>query len=96
MLHFLHRLLFSRTAGAASVLAWGHRVRGVHPGERPINQASLKNSQKYLSHRRWINTEEKAKVVSAAWGAEFIKFLAALAISHQDDVKKRINRTMAT
>ena len=30
-------------------------------------------------HRRRINTEEKANVVAAAWGTEFIQFLAALA-----------------
>ena len=28
--------------------------------------------------RRRIHTEERAKVVSAAWGAEFIQFLAIL------------------
>ena len=33
-------------------------------------------------HRRRINTEEKAKVVAAVCGTEFIKFLAALAILH--------------
>ena len=31
-------------------------------------------------HRRRIKAEEKAKVVAAVWGAEFIQFLAALAI----------------
>ena len=41
-------------------------------------------------HRRRINTEEKAKVVAAAWGTECIQFLAALAILHQDSLKKRI------
>ena len=41
-------------------------------------------------HIRRINTEEKAKVVANDWGAEFIKFLAALAILHKDDLKKRI------
>ena len=35
-------------------------------------------------YTRRINTEEKAKVV-AACGTEWIKFLAVLAISHQDD-----------
>ena len=29
--------------------------------------------------RRRINTEEKAKVVAAVWGTEFIIFLVALA-----------------
>ena len=38
-----------------------------------------------------INTEEKAKVVAADYGTELIKFLAALAILHQDDLNKRMN-----
>ena len=29
-------------------------------------------------HRRRIKTDEKAKVVAAVWGEEFIKFLAAV------------------
>ena len=33
-----------------------------------------------VSHRRWIKTEEKAKVVGAAGEEEFIQFLAALAV----------------
>ena len=33
-----------------------------------------------FSFRRRIQTEEKAKVVAAAWGEEFIQFLAVLAI----------------
>ena len=40
--------------------------------------------------RRRIKTEEKAKVVAAVWGTEFIQFLATLAIWHQDD-EERIN-----
>ena len=35
-------------------------------------------------HRGRIYTEEKAKVVAAAWGTELLQFLAALAILHQD------------
>ena len=35
-----------------------------------------------------MKTEEKAKVVASVWGTEFIKFLAALAILYQDDLKK--------
>ena len=35
---------------------------------------------------RRINTEEKAKVVAAAWGTELIKVLALLAILHQDEL----------
>ena len=33
-------------------------------------------------HRRRTKTEERAKVVVAVWGAEFIEFFAALAILH--------------
>ena len=33
-------------------------------------------------HRIRINTEEKAKVVAAVWGKEFIVFLATQAIFH--------------
>ena len=39
-------------------------------------------------HRRRIKTEAKAKVITSIWGTEFIQFLAALAILHQDDLKK--------
>ena len=42
-------------------------------------------------HRRRIYTEEMEKVVATVWGAESIQFLAALAIFHQDDMKKRMN-----
>ena len=53
-----------------------------------------------MNHRLRVNTEKKAKVVAAAWGAEFIKFLATLpytvAILHQDDLRKRMNRITAT
>ena len=44
-------------------------------------------------HRRGIKTEEKTKVVAAAWGAEFIQFLVALAILHQYDLKYRMSCT---
>ena len=37
-------------------------------------------------------TEEKAKVVVAVWGTEFIQFLAAQHIWLQDNLKKRITR----
>ena len=48
---------------------------------------------KYHSHRRRINTEEKAKVVTAALGAELIKFLAALAILYPNNLKNRMHCT---
>ena len=37
-------------------------------------------TSKYKPHRRRIYTEEKAQVVSAVWGTEFIQFLATRAI----------------
>ena len=45
------------------------------------------------SHRRRINTAEKAKFVAAVWGAESIHFFAVLAILHLDDFKNRKNCT---
>ena len=45
------------------------------------------------SYKKRINTEEKAKVVAAVWGTERIQFLAALAVLHWDDLKKRMNCT---
>ena len=33
-------------------------------------------------NRKRINTEDKAKVIAAVWGKEFIHFLTALAILH--------------
>ena len=42
------------------------------------------------------NLEEKAKVVGADWRTEWFQFLAALAILHQEDLKKRMNIITAT
>ena len=42
-------------------------------------------------HRRRINTEEKAKVVAAVWGTEFIQFLAAQAVLPRAILKNRKN-----
>ena len=46
----------------------------------------------YYTHRGRIKTEKKAKVVAAVWGTEMNQFLVALAICHQDELKKRMNR----
>ena len=46
-----------------------------------------------VGHGRRINTEEMAKFVAAVWGTEFIQFLAAHAILHQDEWKNRMNGT---
>ena len=43
----------------------------------------------------WMWSEEKAKVVAAVWGAEFLKFFAALAISYQDDLTRLICTRMS-
>ena len=59
-----------------------------------INSSILQSVEYY--HRKRINTEGKAKVVAAAWGTKLIRCLAALAILHQDDLKKRIRRITAT
>ena len=37
---------------------------------------------KLVFHRRSRKTEEKAKVVAAVWGTEFIQFLDAPAVLH--------------
>ena len=40
----------------------------------------------HCTHRKRIYTEEKAKVVAAVRGTEFIKLFVTLAIFHQDDL----------
>ena len=45
----------------------------------------------YWAHLRRIKTEEKAKVDAAVWGTELIQVLAALAILHQDYLRKGKN-----
>ena len=47
-------------------------------------------------HRRRIKTEEKAKVVATAWGTEWIQFLDAIAILHQDELKKGMNSSYSS
>ena len=42
------------------------------------------------SHRRRIQTEAKAKVVVSVWGAEFIQFLAALAVFLSVDLEEKV------
>ena len=46
-------------------------------------------------HIRRINTEEKAKVIAAVWGAEFIRFLAELAILPRRILKNRMNASFS-
>ena len=48
------------------------------------------------THRVRIQAEEKAKVVAVVWGTELIEFLAALAILHQDDMKKGMNSSYSS
>ena len=41
-------------------------------------------------YRIKIITEEKAKVVAAAWGTELLQFRAPPPILHKDDLKNRM------
>ena len=50
------------------------------PGKKNVTQLTVRKG-----HRRRIYTEEKSKVVAAAWGTELIQFRATLAILHQVD-----------
>ena len=54
-----------------------------------LNQLLLKRE----TYRRKKKTAEKAKVFTAVWGTELNQFLAALAIFHQVDLKKRLIAT---
>ena len=47
----------------------------------------------YQTHRRMMEREAKAKVVVSVWGAEFIHFLAPLAVLHPLIWKKWLNST---
>ena len=40
--------------------------------------------------------DKDRKVVAALWGTEFIKFLAALAILHQEELKKEMNSSYSS
>ena len=57
-------------------------------GQPPVNVPSYGMSS---IHRRRIETEGKAKVVASVWGAEFVQFLAALAVLPRSIEKKRLN-----
>ena len=52
----------------------------------------------YQRHRNGVIIEEKekAKVVAAVWGTNFIQFHAALQIYYQDDMNKRMNKIKGT
>ena len=47
------------------------------------------------NHIRRINTEEKAKVIAAVWGTEFIQFLAALTIFNRTNSSFSSNHPVA-
>ena len=49
-----------------------------------------------LEYRRRLKTEEKAKVVAGVWGIVLIKFLAAIAILHQDDLNKGMSSSYSS
>ena len=59
------------------------------------SQTAAQLGPKACRHTRSIYTEEKAKVVAAVWGTEFIQFLGALAILHQEDLKNRMNSSFS-
>ena len=63
---------------------------------RLFGQKSNYKYSVYSPHRTRIRTEEKAKVVTAIWGTELIKFIAALAILHQDDLKMGMNSSYSS
>ena len=56
------------------------------------NSLSILHTSTY--HRRRIDTEGKAKVVAPVWGAEFVQFLAALAVLSWSIWKKWLNSTV--
>ena len=45
--------------------------------------------------RRWIEREAKAKVVASVWGADFVQFLAALAVLPWSTWKDRMSSTVS-
>ena len=67
------------------------------------NQIELNRSQQLLSydrvkstsHRRRINTEDKAKVVAYVWGEEVIQFLAALAFLQRTILNNTMNSSFS-
>ena len=52
-------------------------------------QTSFRNES--AIHRRRMEREAKAKVNASVWGAEFVQFLATLAVLPQSIYKKRLN-----
>ena len=46
--------------------------------EEPVTNAGASADGLNLHHRRRIYSEDKAKVVAAVWGTEFIQFLAKI------------------
>ena len=57
----------------------------------PTSPRRVLYSPKLSHRRRRMDTEAKAKVVASVWGAEFIQFLAALAVLPRSIWKKRLN-----
>ena len=58
-----------------------------HHSVQYLAQCTMQTVPSSHTHRRRIKTEDKANVVFAVLGMELIKFLAALQIYHQDDLK---------
>ena len=62
-----------------------------------VNTAkTLRHFLPLITHRSRKYAEDKTKVVAAVLGTEFIQFLAALAISHQDDLKNKMNSSFSS
>ena len=49
----------------------------------------------YCMHRRRIEREAKAKVVASVWGADFVQFLATLAVLPRSIWKNIMNSTVS-
>ena len=79
--------------------SWYHGFGTVnlHINKRDIGKRILRYKRALSPcHRRRIEREAKAKVVVSVWGAEFVKFLAVLAVLHDSIWKKRLNSSYSS
>ena len=76
-------------------LAGGHQGLVQLPADRIYNNID-RPTKHYSYHRRRINTEEKAKVVTAIWGMESFNSMPRWLFCTRMILKKRMNRIMAT
>ena len=68
-----------------------HGEPGHHLAHPPRIHPKQQVTSVLRSHKRRMETEDKAKVVASAWGAKFIQFLAGLAVLPQSIWKKLLN-----